>query len=129
MNKAEIREEAQLYFVPFFLGSNSTSHKLSKKIYRKYKITSYITDTKKTTSDFLDFTNIFWLLHHTMEDSIVVTQLIYLAEQTPYTLPLLIPCTPKYTELVERNRQLLESYFVILNHQDLLSNSPLNIIP
>ena len=129
MNKAEIREEAQLYFVPFFLGSNSTSHKLSKKIYRKYKITSYITDTKKTTSDFLDFTNIFWLLHHTMEDSIVVTQLIYLAEQTPYTLPLLIPCTLKYTELVERNRQLLESYFVILNHQDLLSNSPLNIIP
>ena len=128
MGKSEIREEARLYFVPFFLGSNSVSHKLSNKIYLKHKIISYIVDTKKTAMDFLDFTNIFWLLQHTRDDSVVITQLIYLAEQTPYTLPILIPCTQKYTEFVEKNKSLLETYFVISNTHDVLHASPLNVI-
>ena len=129
MGKAQIRDEAKLYFVPFFLGSNLTSHKLSNKIYRKYKIISYVVDTKKTAMDFLDFTNIFWSLQYTKDDSVVIPQLIYLSKQTPYTLPILIPCEKKYADLVERNKELLEQYFVISNAQDILTDSPLSIIP
>ena len=129
MDKSEIREEARLYFVPFFLGDNSLSHKLSNKIYVKHKIVSYILDTKKSIIDFLDFTSVFWLLYHTQEDGTILTQLKYLSKQFPYTLPILIPCTKEYTELVERNKDFLEAYFIISNPDDIIHSSPLNVIP
>lgn len=129
MDKAEIREEARLYFVPFFLGDNSVSHKLSNKIHKKYKIISYILDTQKSIINLLDFTSIFWLLHHTQDDEIILTQLNYLSKQFPYTLPILIPCTKEYAELIERNKELLESYFIISNPDDIMCSSPLSIIP
>ena len=129
MDKTKLREEAKLYFVPFLLGNNSESHKLAKKIYRKYKIVCYILDGKKKITDLLDLSSRTLILPQTKKDAITVTQLIYLAEQTAYTLPLLIPCTTEYSELVEKNREILESSFIVLSSDLILTDSPFNVIP
>lgn len=129
MDKIRLREEARLYFVPFLLGNNSASHKLAKKIYRKYKIVCFILDNKKRVTDILDFSSRSLILPYTKKDSLTVTQLIYFAEQTEYTLPLLIPCTEEYSKLVEKNREILESSFVLSNESLILTDSPLNVIP
>ena len=129
MDKLSIQKEARTYFVPFLLGNNSVSHKLSKKIYRKYKITCFILDNKKHASDILDFSSRTLTLPYVKNNSITIEQLIYLAKQTPYTLPLLIPCNQKYGKLIETNREILESTFVLVNKDSIFTDSPLNVIP
>ena len=37
INKTRIREEARSYFIPFLLGDNEVSHKLSRRIYKKIR--------------------------------------------------------------------------------------------
>ena len=129
MNKTDLKEDAKYYFVPFLLGNNSASHKLSRKIYRKYKIICFIVDKKQTLLDFFDFSSRFINIKKTESSELLATQLIYLAEQNEYTLPILIPCSQEYDILLENYRERLESVFIITSKEKILKNSPLNIIP
>ena len=129
MDKTELRKEARLYFIPFLLGNNEASHKLSKKIYQKYKIICYILDTKSKLTDIFDFSSKVLKVTETKSSLLTASELIYLAEQTPYTLPLLIPCDAEYEKLVNEQRELLESIFIISSKEALLNDSPLSVIP
>ena len=129
MNKTELRKEARTYFIPFLLGNNEASHKLSKKIYKRYKIVSYILDTQGKLSDIFDTSSKSVKITKTKSGRLFASELIYLSEQAPYTLPLLIPCSSKYERLVSEQRELLEASFVLSSAENFLSTSPLNIIP
>ena len=128
MDKTALQEEAKLYFVPFLLGNNSASHKLSRKIYSRYKIVSYILDKKRTVSDIFSLSSRFIMLSEPKNTALTAIELVYLAEQSPYTLPILIPCSEEYERLISENREMLEASFVISSLQDTLDSSPLNII-
>ena len=128
MDKQSIQKEARLYFIPFLLGNNQSAHRLSKKIYKKHKIICYILDKKKTVADILDYSSKFLRLTEAKNTSLTAEQLIYFADQKPYTLPLLIPCTAEYEQLIEENRELLEASFVLSSKGLALTDSPLNII-
>ena len=129
MDKKDIQEEAKYYFLPFILGNNPTAHKLSRKIYRKHKIVCYVLDKKRTFADILDFSSRFLGISTSNDDSLTVSQLIYLAEQCPTTLPILIPCSDEYAELIDKNREVLEAVFVLSSKEEALTHSPLSIIP
>lgn len=129
MKRKQIREEARLYFVPFLLGDTMTAHKLSFKIFKRYGIVSLILDTKKTVADLWDFSSRFKAISQSKSQEIAVMQLKDLAAQTQYTLPLLIPCSNEYTDLVKKHSSELESEFIILNADISLEDSPLAIIP
>lgn len=129
MDKKEIREEAQVYFIPFLLGSNSKSHRLSRKIYRKYKIPCYVLDTRIRLADVIDVSSKFIRLTRTQSKEITVNELVYLSNQGEYTLPILIPCSVEYEELVNDMRELLEASFVISSAENVFRSSPLCIIP
>ena len=129
MNKKDIQREAREYFLPFLLGNNQAAHRLSKKIYKRHKITCYILDRKKTTADIFDFSSKFLSISTSKNGTLTASQLIYLADQCPYTLPILIPCSAEYTELIRKNRDLLESKFILSSEAEALTNSPLCIIP
>ena len=129
MDKSSIRKEAKLYFLPFILGNNKNAHKLSKKIYRRYGIVCFILDKKRVLSDIFDFSSRFLPITDTKNDELTVKEIIYLANQEQYTLPILVPCSKEYRELVEKNRELLEAIFVLSNEDTVINTSPLNIIP
>ena len=129
MDKTEIRKEARLYFIPFLLGNNATSRKLSKKIYRKYRIACYILDANQTLASTFKISSKFVKLTNPKNFALTASELIYLAEQCQYTLPILIPCSKEYERLVNEQKDLLESSFVISSCNDALELSPLNIIP
>ena len=129
MKRKQIREEARLYFVPFLLGDTMTAHKLSFKIFKRYGIVSLILDTKKTVVDLWDFSSRFKTISQNKNQEITVMQLKDLAAQTQYTLPLLIPCSDEYADLVKKHSSELESEFIILNADISLEDSPLAIIP
>ena len=128
MKSSEIRKEAKEYFVPIILGNGSSARGLARRIYRKYGIISLILDEKGSLLQLLDPTNRFFKLTPAKSSAFTALQLLDLASQMPYTLPLLIPCTNKYLKAVEENRELLESSFVISRAETVLSDSPLKII-
>lgn len=129
MDKKALREDARSYFVPFILGNNAASHKLSRQIYKKYKIICFILDDKRTFSDIFDFSSKIIKLTEPKNTSLSAEELIYLANQSSYTLPILIVCSNKYESLIEKEKAKLEQFFIISEKQDALIKSPLNIIP
>lgn len=129
MNEFQLRDEAKFYFIPFILGSTPSSHRLSKKIFKKYGITSYILDKKRSLNASLDLSSRFFKLTLSQSDDIIIRQLIDVAEREPYTLPILIPCTEEYKLFAKRCEGRLEATFVLSNEEQALAASPLKIIP
>lgn len=129
INKTRIREEARSYFIPFLLGDNEVSHKLSRRIYKKYGIVCFIIDSKISPADFWDFSSRFLRFPKVGSNELFALRLINLAEQSPFTLPLLIPCSKEYSDTVELCREALEPTFIISAPEDALTLSPLNVIP
>ena len=129
INKTRIREEARSYFIPFLLGDNEVSHKLSRRIYKKYGIVCFIIDDRMTPADFWDFSSRFLRMPKVKSNELFALRLIDLAEQSEFTLPLLIPCSKEYSNAVELSREALEPIFVICDPEDALTSSPLNVIP
>ena len=123
MNKKKLREEAELYFMPFLLGSNRHSHALALKIFRKYGICSYILDSKRSFGDVINPTGSFWRLFGS-DSELLCEQLIKLATAEPYTLPILIPTTPEYERFTDGQRQRLETVFVLCEPDKVFSDSP-----
>lgn len=129
MDKRSIREDATLYFVPFLLDNNRVSHKLSLKIFFKYGISSVIISKKRGVFDLLDFSSRPICVLDSKSSALLCEELIALADQAPYTLPLLIPCSKEYERAINEHREALEKHFVISNPKDVFSSSPLTTIP
>ena len=118
-------ENARAYFLPFILGNTKQSHKLSQKIFNKYGIVSLICDSRRHALDFLDFSSRSIRLCPTDSPRLLCEQLIALAEQSPYTLPLIIPITEEYASMTDTVRDVLETRFIISSPDELFTLSPL----
>lgn len=129
MKKAFIREEARCYFIPFLLGDNSTSHHLSKRIFRKYGIISLILDTKGSFADIWDFSCKFIKLSPSDNQSLTLLQLIDISREFPTAMPILIPCSKEYETFTQLFEKELESVFALSSKELLFETSPLKIIP
>ena len=129
MSNKEAREYARAYFLPFVLGSNRSSHKLCSKIWRKYGIEPIVLDQKRSIYDWFSLTSRFVPLCDTQEHEIISYELISVAKRFDYTLPILISCSPKYTEMLDSQSSILEAVFVICDADKVFSESPLTDIP
>lgn len=125
MSSSREREEARLYFIPFILGSNRSSHSLAVKIFRKYGIFSCVLDKKRSFFDPFDPTSRYIRLFGESSE-LLCEQLIDLAGEEPYTLPLLIPTTAEYTQAIGEQRARLEGHFVICEPEKLFKSSPMS---
>ena len=118
-------ESARSYFLPFILGNGGRSHGLSQRIFNKYGIISLICDSRRHALDFLDFSSRSIRLCPTDSPRLLCEQLIALAEQSPYTLPLIIPVTEEYARMTDEVRNILETRFIISSPDELFTLSPL----
>lgn len=118
-------ESARSYFLPFILGNEGRSHGLSQRIFNKYGIVSLICDSRRHALDFLDFSSRSIRLCPTDSPRLFCEQLIALAEQSPYMLPLIIPVTDEYARMTNAVRDVLETRFIISSPDELFTLSPL----
>ena len=129
MDKSLIREEARMYFVPILLGDNQESHRISRKIFKKYGISSFVLDNKRIFADLWDFSCRFVKLSSSDGFPIIFTQLVDITREIPSALPILIPCSSKYESFTKLYRNELEAFFVISDKELIFTASPLKIIP
>ena len=111
--------------MPFILGNTKQSHKLSQRIFNKYGIVSLICDSRRHALDLLDFSSRSIRLCPTDSPRLLCEQLIALAEQSPYMLPLIIPVTEEYARMTDEVRNILETRFIISSPDELFTRSPL----
>ena len=126
MANKTLGSEARLYFVPYILGNSRAAHRLSSKIYRRFGIVSVICDDRRSPLDLLDISSRSLVLTQTDNARLLREQLIWLATQNAYTLPILIPATDRYAKMLECERERLEACFVISDENDIFSSSPLS---
>lgn len=129
MDKAFIKDEARFYFVPLLLGNNQVSRALAKSIFKKYHVKSFILDEKKSFSDVFSLSSEFLTLYET-DDELTVFQLLELAKELPSSaaMPILIPCSEKYSRFLSDYGDALEADFIISSEELALTSSPLKII-
>lgn len=125
MNDRVSAESARSYFLPFILGNEGRSHGLSQRIFNKYGIVSLICDSRRHALDFLDFSSRSIRLCPTDSPRLLCEQLIALAEQSPYMLPLIIPMSEEYARMTDAVRDALETRFIISSPDELFTLSPL----
>ena len=125
MSNKNIKENASTYFIPYLLGNNKCSFKISLKILAKYGISSLIVDQKHSALDVLNLSCGFIKLSEATDFKIIAQELIDIASRDRYVLPILVPCSKKYEELVDKARNELEPIFVITDVKRLFSDSPL----
>ena len=118
-------ESARSYFLPFILGNGGRSHGLSQRIFNKYGIVSLICDSRRHALDFLDFSSRSIRLCPTDSPRLLCEQLMALAEQSPYMLPLIIPMSEEYARMTNAVRDALETRFIISSPDELFTLSPL----
>lgn len=129
MKDRQARESARRYFVPFILGNSTLSHRIALRIYLKYGIIPIICDQRRSFIGALSPIYRYLRLSQADEPCVIAQQLISLSEQQPYTLPIIIPVTEKYSDAVEAEKSTLEQSFVIADLPSLFSSSPLANIP
>lgn len=129
MKDRQARESARRYFVPFILGNSARSHRIALRIYLKYGIIPIICDQRRSFIGALSPICRYLRLSQADEPCVIAQQLISLSEQQPYTLPIIIPVTEKYSDAVEAEKSTLEQSFVIADLPSLFSSSPLANIP
>ena len=126
MSNKILSDDARLYFVPYILGNSSASHKLSAQIYRRFGIVSVICGERRPLLDLFDFTCRSIELTNTDSSRRICEELVWLASQGEYTLPILIPTSDKYSKILNSERERLEEHFVISSPEELFVSSPLS---
>lgn len=124
MKDRTLRKEARLYFVPVLLGSNRLSHRISRKLFRKYGITSLILDERSSLRDVFSLTSRFVRVY-SKESELLCGEICKIGEEQPYTLPILVSASPRFDRLTEEFGAVLESLFILRSPDELFSSSPL----
>ena len=124
MKDRTLRKEARLYFVPVLLGSNKLSHRISRKIFRKYGIVSLILDEKSSFRDVFSLTSRFVRVY-SQENELLCQEICKIGEDLQYTLPIAVPTSPRFDKLTEEFGTVLETAFVLRSPHKLFSSSPL----
>ena len=124
MKDRTLLKEARLYFVPVLLGSNKLSHRISRKIFRKYGIVSLVLDEKPSLRDAFSLSSKFVQIY-CRGGELLCAELCALARAQTYCLPLLVATSPRFEALVNEFSLSLEPQFIICKPDELFFNSPL----
>ena len=111
--------------IPVLLGDCARAHLLALRIYFDCGVVSYVCDTGKSLFSLIDPASRFFPLFSSQSSDVVLDSLAYAAKEAEY-LPVLVPCSDKYAELVKENREFLESRFIISDSSSLFSCPPLS---
>ncbi|MBQ8140646.1 MAG: hypothetical protein IJ038_03005 [Clostridia bacterium] len=108
--------------IPLLLGDSLSTHRLSAKIYLKTGIVSYVCDENKTLADHISPFSKFFPLFSKNDDEILRGTLDYIASNKEY-LPIIIPCSERYTDFVNANLAFLEPRFIISTPEAFFQNN------
>lgn len=107
--------------VPVLLGASVEGMRTARRFFRKYRVLSHLFCDFVPLSARLTTCVKFHTVRHTAGDSLMLTALTDFANGLTQAdvILYLIPCTPDYANLIWRNREALEHYYVIADQPEM----------
>ena len=112
--------------MPLLLGFGKTSVKTSWRLTVKYGIVPTVLDKNKSLVSFFTLFSSFRKLPDTNSDDILLMSLERVADEYGDMTCVIIPCEESYKKFVSKNRQLLESRFILRTPDTACQLSPRN---
>lgn len=119
------RADARIYFLPFILGSGKQARRLSSRLFSRFRIVSFVCNPKKSLWDSFDISCRHMSLCESRDVRLIAEQLLWAAERYSGYLPILIPVSDEYSGVIDEQRELLESRFIIREADEIFLSSPL----
>lgn len=107
--------------VPVLLGASPETAETSRQMFRKYRVLSHVFCEKIPLPYRFMLSMKFHVVRHSRHDRILITALEDFADQitTADVILYLIPCTEEYNNLIWRNRDRLETRYVIASPTEI----------
>ena len=112
---------------PVILGYSPKARKTAKELFSRFRIVSYICDTKAPPLLYLLFSvsSVFIKLPSGKNPDIMCDALFRLAASDSSCVWILSSCKENYSRLIEKRTDALESVFVMAAPEDIQSSHPL----
>ena len=111
--------------IPMLLGDSFAAHWLAFKVYFSCGVVSYVCDSKKSLLSLINPAVRFFPLFVSDSCDSAVFSLSYAADNTDY-LPILVPCSDRFSAFVDSYRDHLEARFIVSDRSSLLSSIPMS---
>ena len=107
--------------VPVLLGISPEAMQTARRFFKKYRTVSHVFCDIIPLSSRLSLCIKYHPIRHSAGDLLMLTALKDFAKQLGNAdlILYLIPCTVDYANFVWKNREILESYYVIAGHPEM----------
>jgi len=108
---------------PLLLGNSAKSLKIAFSLFLRYSLSSYIfVKDIPFFYRFIPFVSCL-RLSESSDDRFVFMSIEHFTREYGESTYLLIPCTEKYRDFVDNNREILENKFIIRSPDEILNRS------
>lgn len=98
---------------PLLLGYGKVARQTAWRFFAEYGVTSTVLDRKRTLGAYLSLFFSFRPLPDSESDEFILMSLDRLADEMGDLTLLVVPCSPFYFDFIKRNRERLETRFIL----------------
>lgn len=125
MTRAEAREILGESVVAVILGNTLRARLTSYRLYMKYGISSILCGERKNLFDLFDLRCGFLQLFRDADDALTVDRLSDLSKFYTEQILIILPATDEDIDFLEKNRERLETDFIISISESELDRNPI----
>jgi len=109
---------------PLLLGCGKVARQTAWRFFAEYSVTSTVLDRRRTFGSYFSLFFSFRSLPCSDSDEFIIMSLERLADEMGDLTLMIVPCTPFYRELVKRNRERLETRFILRSPEKVCNVRP-----
>lgn len=109
---------------PLLLGYGKVARQTAWRFFAEYSVTSTVLDRRRTFGSYFSLFFSFRSLPCSDSDEFIIMSLERLADEMGDLTLMIVPCTPFYRELVKRNRERLETRFILRSPEKVCNVRP-----
>ena len=110
---------------PLLLGYSKVSRLTAWRFFAKYGVVSTVLDQKRTVGSYFTLFSVFRFLPSALSDEFTLMSLERIADEMGEFTVVIIPCTEEYSAFVKRNREWLETRFILRSPENACRMTPL----
>ena len=109
---------------PLLLGYGKVARHTAWRFFAEYGVISTVLDRERSLGAFFPLFFSFRLLPRSNEDEFIIMSLERLADEMGEITPIIVPCSSFYHDLIKRNRERLETRFILRSPEKVCNVRP-----
>lgn len=110
---------------PLLLGYGRVARQTAWRFFAEYGVMSTVLDKKRTLGSYFSVFSSFRLLPSSESDEFIIMSLERIADEMGELTIIVVPCSPFYRDFIKRNRERLETRFILRSPEKACNVRPL----